>query len=205
MSALAVYRDLLLTLGLEQAATAPAWKVAVQRLPSNAPPAGAVLRRAVRQELFGWLDPEAILLDLADKFPRAHARRLNLLQLAAGVALHVEGLRTAEALGLQPRLVHTLVQLFDTGIADRVSLHHVGLATVTRAKVRGRLRPSDSRIPLPNGWHALRRTGRPVPWEPLPAGWQMSGHGRWLWRRPDPFSFDPLETHIPPEDGGGEQ
>lgn len=188
MSALAVYRDLLLERGHAQAAT-PSWLLLLRSPPSYE---ATALWRWAREEVFGWIDPLAILDRLDAEYPRAVVRRLDEYEVAASVALHVEGLRLAERLGIDPSKVFTLLQPYDTGIADRVVIRKVDHVEVERAKVRGTLRQSDTRIDLPSGWHARKRKGKPIPWDPVPEGWQMSKHGRWLWRRPDPAQISLL-------------
>lgn len=183
MSARAVYRDLLLERGLAQADT-PSWLLVLAGPPSHVE---AALWRGAREEVFGWLLPEAILDELDARHPRAVVRRLEMRAVAASVALHVEGLHLAQRLGIDPAQVTTLIQPFDDGIADQVTITKVDHVEAERAKVRGTLRQSDTRIPLPNGWQRLQRAGHPFPWHPQPPeGWQISGHRRWLWRRPDP-------------------
>lgn len=191
MSALAVYRDLLLSRGFVAEAAAPAWLLLEGQRTADGPEARALLAE-LRREVYGWLEPEHIVQLLDEHAPRATVRRLYRREVARSVARHVEGLRVAVSLGIDPAEVHTLIQPFDTGIADRVTITKVDQVDVERAKVRGKLRPSDTRIPLPNGWQrAMRGPHRAPPWHPdPPEGWQISGHGRWLWRRPDPEQLD---------------
>lgn len=165
----AVLRDWYEQQGHDDMLAAPSADLYLDPRSRMAPPG---LRALVFEQLLSLYDPEALAKRLHERYPRATVRRLTAPDIARGLEAHREGLRLAEQWGLA--LYHVETEGLDGGRGKQDMVRLCGLAglSVRRCELSGP-RKSDTRI---------RLTGTGLRPDPMPEGWEWSGHKRWIRR-----------------------
>lgn len=150
-------------------------------------PAGllALAREEAAKRQRAVLEPADLHAQLRRHYPRSRVGLLTVEAIGAGIEPHIEAIAFAATLGVDPVSVQTILTSGARGgRSDEV------LLTGERSKQYSRPDRVQAgqhrvRIHLPSGWKTWNRLpgSKPHPWElGLPAGWSMSGHGRWLQR-----------------------